>query len=485
MTPDILISELRATLDGEVLAPADAGFATARAEAIWNGGIARQPTAIVRPTSAEDVARAITTIRKHGADLTVRGGGHSGAGNAVAEDAVMIDLSRMNDVRVDPGTRRAYVGGGATLAALDAATAPHGLAVIGGTVSHTGVAGLTLSGGMGWLLSRQGLSCDNLVAATLVTADGRVVPTSEEAEPDLFWALRGAGTNFGVVTELVFGLHEVDPMAQLGLFFWRAEDAAEPLALAREHFFSMPDSLGAVVVGLSAPPEPFVPAEHHGVPGVALIVVGWGDQAEHAAAIEPLRRMGPLFELVTPIPYVALQQMLDEANPWGIRAYDKGINLDELSDEAIATVLEWLPRKASSLSYLPIFPLRGRYREVPEDATAFGSSRSSRWAVSLIAMAPDEESFAADRVWARNFFDALRPFARDLSTYVNFEADADEGRVRASYGDAKYGRLSALKAIWDPDNVFHHNANIRPAAAAAGGIPGPRPASETPAVPAS
>jgi FAD/FMN-containing dehydrogenase len=478
MTLDSAITELRRAMTGEVLTPADGGFDRARAEAIWNADIQRQPGAIVRPTSAEEVARVVTTARAQGVDLTVRGGGHSSAGNAVADGAIMIDLSRMNGVRVDPEARRAHVGGGASWAALDAATAPHGLAVNGGTVSHTGVAGLTLSGGMGWLMAQQGLSCDNLVGATLVTADGRVVSASEDVEPDLFWALRGAGTNFGVVTELVFELHEVDPMAQLGFFFWAPEDAAEPFALVRDELFDLPDSIGMLVAGLSAPAAPFVPAEHHGRPGLAVLVAGWGDGAAHAAAIEPLRGRGALFEFVTPIPHVALQQLIDEANPWGIRCYDKGINLEEFSDEAIAVFLDWVPRKRNALSFAPMFPLRGRYREIPDDATAFGSSRSARWAVSMVAMGlpegDDEEIFAADRAWARGFWEAMRPFAPNGATYVNFERDADEARVRDSYGEAKHRRLAALKAVWDPDNVFHHNANIKPAA----GIPEPRAASE-------
>jgi hypothetical protein len=485
MTNTAALTDLYRAISGRVMTPADAEFPAWRAEAIWNGGIRRQPAAIVRPSTAEEVARVVTAVRSSGADLTVRGGGHSAAGNAVAEGAVMIDLSAMNGVRVDPAARRAYVGGGATWAALDGATAPHGLAVVGGTVSHTGVAGLALTGGMGWLLSRQGVTSDNLVAATLVTADGRTVTASADTEPDLLWALRGAGTNFGVVTELVFALHEVDPMAHLGLFFWRPEDAAGPLAFAREHLFSLPDSIGEAVVGMSAPPEPFVPAEHHGTPGVAVIVIGWGDPTEHAAAIEPLLGRGALFELVTPIPYVALQHMLDDSGPWGIRAYDKGINLDDLSDGAIEVILDWLPRKRFPLSFAPMFPLRGRYREVPEDATAFGSSRSAGWAVSMVGMASDDETFGGERAWARGFWEALRPFAPNGATYLNFEADATQDRVRASYGEAKYRRLAALKAVWDPDNVFRHNANIRPAvaqpdASVTDGIPEARTASDTP-----
>lgn len=473
---DVAIGLLDRRIAGSVLRPADAGFAQARAEAVFNGDIRRRPALIVRPASTEDVRRAVAWVREQGADLTVRGGGHSGSGACVAEGAVMLDLSRLADVRVDPQARRARVGGGATWAAVDAATAPHGLAVVGGTVSHTGVAGLTLGGGIGWLLGRQGLSSDNLVEATLVTADGRVVTASERSEPELFWGLRGAGANLGVVTELVFALHEVDPIADLGLFFWRAEDAAGPLRLAREHLFGLPDGMGAAVVGLSAPPEPFVPEEHRGVPGVAVVVVGWGDPEQHAAAVAPLRELGPLFELVTPIPHVALQQMLDAANPWGVLAYDKGLNLDELYDEAIDVLLTRLPRKRSPLSYVPVFALTGRYREIPEDATAWGSPRSARWAVAVVAFAEDEETLAADRAWARDLWQALRPHAGRDTLYVNFEAELDDARVRATYG-AKYRRLAALKAEWDPDNVFHHNANIPPADGGAT-VPSPRAAAQ-------
>jgi FAD/FMN-containing dehydrogenase len=478
---DAAITRFRESIAGGVLRPTDAAFAQARAAAVWNGDITRQPALLVQPTSNEDVARTIAFARGQGADLTVRGGGHSGAGNAVSEGAVMIDLSRLDGVRVDPEARRAHVGGGAAWAAVDAATAAHGLAVVGGTVSHTGVAGLTLSGGMGWLMSQQGLSCDNLVEATVVTADGRTVTASEQVHPDLFWALRGAGTNFGVVTELVFALHEVSPMANLAFFFWRPEDAAGPLAFAREYLFELPADMGALVAGLSAPPEPFVPAEHHGAPGIAVLIAGWGSAEDHAAAVEPLRGRGALFELVTPIPHVALQQMLDETAPWGIRAYDKALNLDDLSDDAIEVILTWLPRKRCPLSFAPMFPLLGRYREVPDDATAFGSPRSRRWAVSMVALAPDEETFAADRDWVRDFWQALRPYAPDDGAYVNFEADADNNRVRASYGEEKYRRLAALKAEWDPDNVFHHNANIAPDATMAvvsPAVPAPRGRSE-------
>jgi FAD/FMN-containing dehydrogenase len=471
---DGAISRLREHFAGALLRPADPGFAQARAEVLWNGDIARQPALIARPTSNEDVAAAIRFAREQGMAFGVRGGGHGFAGAAVPEGGLTIDLSRLASVRVDPEARRAFVGGGAAWAAVDAATAEHGLAVVGGTVSHTGVAGLTLTGGMGWLTPLHGLSCDNLVAATLVTADGRTVTASAEEEPELFWGLRGAGTNFGVVTELVFALHPVNPMANLGMFFWRPEDAAEPLAFARDYVFHLPADASALVAGLSAPPEPFVPEEVRGTPGAAVMVASWGSPEEHAALVEPLRGRGAAFELVTPIPYTALQQMLDGTAPWGIRAYDKGLNLDDFSDEAIRVFLDFIPRRQFPLSFAPIFPLRGRFSEIPDDATAFGSPRAGRWAMSMVALAPDEETFAAERQWARDFYAAMRRYAPDEATYLNFDGFADPSRVRASYGEEKYRRLAALKQIWDPGNVFRSNVNIAPEPAPAAAVPAPR-----------
>lgn len=472
------IDAFRTTFSGDVLRPDDEGFPAARAAAVWNGDITREPALLVRPTSSADVTAAIRLARGGDVPLSVRGGGHGVSGKSVVEGGLMIDLSRMNTVSVDPETARVTVGGGCSWAPVDAATAAHGLAVVGGTVSHTGVAGLALTGGMGWLTSQQGLSCDNLVGATLVTADGQVVSASAESEPELFWGLRGAGTNFGVVTELVFGLSPVNPMANLGMFFFRAEDAAEPLAFARDYLFELPATAGALVAGISAPPEPFVPEDVRGAPGIAVMVATWGSAEEHAGLVEPLRGRGAAVELITPIPYTALQQMLDESGPWGIRAYDKGINLDEFSDGVIEAVLEAMPRRRCPLSFAPMFPLRGRFAEIDDDATAFGSSRRRRWALSMVGVAPDAETFAAERTWARELYDALRPYAPDDSTYLNFETDTDPARVRASYGEEKYRRLAALKARWDPDNVFRSNANIAPEAAAGAGVPTPREAHE-------
>jgi FAD/FMN-containing dehydrogenase len=474
---DTALTALRAAHAGEVLLPADPGFGQARADAIWNGNIGRLPAAIVRPTSNEQVAAALAAARSVGLPITVRGGGHGVAGKAVADGALMIDLSRLAGVRVDRDAQRAHVGGGAAWAALDAATAEHGLAVTGGTISHTGVAGLTLGGGLGWLMSRAGLSCDNLLGATVVTAEGRTVEVSEQTHPDLLWGLRGAGTNFGVVTELVLGLHEATPMVNLGLFFWPAAEAGAPLAFARDHLYDLDPQLGALIAGISAPPEPFVPAELHGAPGFAVIVVGWGEGTEHAAAVAPLRAQRPAFELVTPIPYVALQQMLDATSPWGVHAYDKSLNLDDLPDAAIEILADRLPRKRSPLSLIPLFPLRGRVREISDDATAYGPSRSRRWTVSFEGVAMDEEGLAGERQWSRDLWTALRPYATDDGAYANLDSDADAARLQVTFGEEKHRRLAALKATWDPEHVFGSGAEIG-AGPAAAGIPAPRGSAE-------
>jgi len=311
-----------------------------------------------------------------------------------------------------------------------------------------------------------------------VTADGRTVHVSEQEHPELLWGLRGAGANFGVVTELVFSLHEVSPLANLGLFFWQPQDAVGPLRFAREYLFELTPDMGVLVAGVSAPPEPFVPVEYQGIPGIAVMVASWGSAEEHAAAVEPLRALGPLFELVTPIPYVALQQVLDGTAPWGIRAYNKSLNLDELSDDAIEVIVAAVAAKQSPNSLVPMFPLRGRVREVADDATSFGPPRCRRWAVSLEALAEDPAVFAADREWVRETWAALRPYAPDDGAYVNFEYDTDTDRIRASYGEEKYRRLAALKAEWDPDNVFRSNVNITPQPAATG-LPSPRATTDT------
>lgn len=453
--------------NGVLLRPGDEGYDEARS--VWNGGVDHRPAAIARCTSPADVAAALAHARQTGLEVGVRGGGHNYSGAAVPDGGLTIDLAGMRGVTVDPLARRARCGGGAVQADLDAATQAHGLAVTGGTISHTGVGGLTLGGGMGWLTRRCGLAVDNLVSAQVVLADGRCVRAAPDSHPDLFWALTGGGGNFGVVTEFEFRLHRVGPVVHLGLLFWELDRGAAAFRTARDTVEVLPRDAGGQIVALNAPPAPFVPAEHHHVPGVALLVVGFSSAQAHAALLaEPRRRLAPLFELVTGITYTGLQQMLDDAAPPGVHAYNKALYLDELCDQAIDVVVERLPGKSSPMSLLPIFSLGGAFADRGDDDTAFGGRRSSRYAFNMDAVAPDAETMAVDRGWVRSLWTALRPFAAGPGSYVNFMTDVEPDRVRAAYGEQKYRELARIKRRYDPENVFHHNANIPPEPSAAG-----------------
>jgi hypothetical protein len=327
------------------------------------------------------------------------------------------------------------------------------------------VGGLTLGGGFGWLVHKAGLTVDNLLSAEVITADGRTLGVSGDEHPDLFWALRGGGGNFGVVTGFEFRLHEVGPLVYLGLFFWGPEHGAAALRLGRDVAASLPRDAGLLLAaGLSAPPAPFVPAQHHGRQGYAVVVAGFGSAQAHHELIAPIREaLPPLFEFVTPLPYIELQRMLDDTAPWGIHAYEKGLHLQELSDEVIDVLTEHIPRKSSPMSFIPIFSLGGAFTDAGEQATAFGGSRRTRFVVDVTALAPDGELLATDRSWARSTWQALVPHASSSGGYVNFMSDYDEKRVQAAYGPAKYQRLARIKARYDPDNVFRMNANIKPA----------------------
>ncbi len=455
------IAELRAAMSGPVVGPGDVEYDEARR--VWNADIDRRPAMVARCESAADVAAAVMFATGHGLEIAVRGGAHSLAGASVVDDGLMIDLSRMNQVVVDPETRRARAGGGALLGDLDAATQQHGLAVPAGVVSHTGVAGLTLGGGMGWLTRRAGLSLDNLVGAEVVTADGRIQRADDTENPDLFWAIRGGGGNFGVVTEFEFRLHDAGPVVQYGLLYWELGRAAEALRLARRTIADLSLDLNILVGGLSAPPAPFVPAEYQGKPGIGLIVVGFGAAEQHEQLLEALRtELPPLFEVVTPMPYVELQQSIDEQNAWGSHCYDKGTYVEDLSDDVIAVITDHLARKGAPGSVLLIYRLDGAYGEVGEDDTAFSGGRSPRYAVFMVAVCPTPELLEHDRAWVRSFWSALQPYSLGIGSYVNAISDVgDEDRIRASYG-SKYQRLARIKAQYDPGNVFHRNANIRP-----------------------
>jgi FAD/FMN-containing dehydrogenase len=455
------LDRLRSGFSGRVITAADGDYDQARL--VWNGAIDAHPAVIARCAGPGDVAAAVRHAQDAGLEISVRGGAHSFAGASVGDDGLTIDLSTISQVTVDPTARTARAGGGATLAQLDAATQKHGLAVPAGTVSHTGVGGLALGGGFGWLTPQYGLSCDNLLSAQVVTAAGQVLRTSDQEHPDLFWALRGGGGNFGVVTEFEFRLHPVG-LAQLGLFFWDAADGAEALTLARQVTADLPPRMGALIFGGNAPPAPFVPEEHHFRPGFGLIVAGFGADAEHARLAGQIRSaLPPLVEFISPIPYTELQQIIDEYVPWGILAYQKSLYLDALSPEVISLITTQLPRRQSPMSLLLAIPLGGAFCQVPDEATAFGGSRAPCVVIDAAAYAPEPGLLAADRDWARQLWAGLLPHAQGPGGYVNLMTDYDADRVRASYGRAKYQRLTQVKAAYDPGNIFHRNANITPA----------------------
>jgi FAD/FMN-containing dehydrogenase len=448
---------------GRVVTADDVDYDTVRK--VWNGAIDHRPAVIAQCHRAEDVAAALAYARGEGLDVSVRGGTHQFAGNAVWPDSLTVDLSAMTAVAVDPQTRTARCQGGALLSHLDAATQEHGLAVPSGTISHTGVGGLTLGGGFGWLTHDHGLSIDNLLSAQVVLADGRVVETCATSRPDLFWALRGGGGNFGVVTEFRFRLHPVGPLVQLGLLFWPLSAGTEALRLVREVVAGLPAGVGALLAaGLSAPPEAFVPPEHHFAPGYALLLAGFGTAGQHAALVDRVRAaLPPLFDFVSPLPYTALQSMLDDAAPPGILAYERALYLDDLTDAAIAVMTEFSAKKSSPMSFAPVFRVDGAFAQVDDAATAFGGERQPGYVVNLAAVAPRADLLEADTAWVRAYWEALLPHARSTGSYVNFMVEPDQDRVLAAYGPEKYRRLAKIKADYDPHNVFRHNANITPA----------------------
>lgn len=455
------IEELRAAMAGVVFTPEDSDYDQARL--LWNADADRRPAVVARCSSAADVVAALRYARAEGLEVAVRCGAHSVSGQSGVDGGLVVDLSGMREVTVDPERKLARAGGGALISDLDAATQAHGLAVPTGLVGHTGIGGLTLGGGMGWLTRQAGMACDNLESVEIVVADGRILRASAERDADLFWAVRGGGGNFGVVTEFEYRLHEVGPMIQFGFLFWEAERGREALRAIREAVVTLPRSCNVVVAGLNAPPAPFVPAEHHLKPGFALILCGFGDPDEHTGAVARVSAaLPPLVEAVTPMPYTVLGQAFDEANAWGQYAYETSARYAELTDDVIDVMVAQLGGRTSPATALLTYRLDQAYSEVDPDATAFGGTRDPQYNTFMLVIAPDAETMGVDRSWARGVRDNLAPFALDAGGYVNAMAEREEHRVRAAYGD-KYDRLARIKAEYDPGNVFHRNINIKPA----------------------
>jgi FAD/FMN-containing dehydrogenase len=455
---------LRAGFSGQLILPGDPQYDESRR--VFNAMIDRRPALIARCATTADVAAAVDYARENGFVVAVHGGGHSVSGLGVCEGGVMIHLGGLKRIEVDPVAKTAHAGGGVLWGEFDAATQEHGLHTPGGRVTTTGVGGFTIGGGYGWTSSKHGLTCDNLISAEVVLADGSVVTASEEENADLFWGIRGGGGNFGIVTEFEFRLHELGPIVLGGMLLWPVDRAAEILRGWRDYVDTGPDELGSAAAIVVAPPEEFVPEHLRGQPVIGLIAIYVGDPEEGAGVVQPLKDLGPAVDLVGPMPYTAFQAMIDPMAPPGFRSYWRGEYMTGLTDEAIDTFVAHAPQTLAAavpMSQMIVFRIGQGVTAVPEDGTAF-SHRDANYLFHPISVwadaADDERVIAANRAFA----DAMRAFGTGAA-YLNFTPEAD--RVQAAYGDAKYERLVALKDRYDPDNLFRMNQNIRPSRAPA------------------
>jgi len=454
------IETLAADFAGQLIQPGGADYDTARQ--IWNGQVQRQPALIARCRGVADVMAAVRFCRQHEIPASVRGGGHAVAGHAVCDGGVVIDLSAMTGSRVDPLARTIELEGGCWNAHLDRESQAFGLAATGGIVSHTGIGGLTLGGGLGHLMRRFGLAIDALRSCDVVTAGGEFVVASEQENPELFWGLRGGGGNFGIVTNFTFELRPLGPMVLAGMMAWPMDDAPRVLGFLRDFIADAPDEVGLLATLRLAPPLPVVPESLWGKPIVALTATYAGPIDEGRDALAPIRQLPiPAYDTVQPKPYATHQKMFDALYPHGRHYYWKSHKLGPLTDEIIDVMVGQAAQVTSPLSAVTVFSFGGAVARVPEEATAF-PYRDASHDINIVASWLPEEAGDADRhvEWVRGFFRALEPYSRGV--YVNFTSDDANDRVRDAYGDRQWARLTALKAKYDPTNFFRMNANIQP-----------------------
>jgi FAD/FMN-containing dehydrogenase len=454
------VEQLDATIKGDVLTPDRDGYEEARSR-VFNSMITKRPAVILRPRDPSDVIAAVDLARASAAELSICSGGHGVSGAQLSDGGMTLDMSAMKRIHVDAAAKVVRVQAGATWGELDAATQEHGLAVTGGRVPSTGVAGLTLGAGSGWIERKHGFTCDNLVEADVVTADGRFVRANAGENADLFWALKGGGGNFGVVTQFTFRLHDVGPMVYGGMLVWPGFMAAEVARAYRDFIVAAPDEVGGAVAFITAPPEPFVPEEARGKPAVGIIVTYAGDPAEGERVTAPLKEIagGPVVDLCGPMPYVAVQKLIEPGNQPGHRNYWKADLLDELSDDVIDAIAAMAPTVPSPLSTLLFQPLGGAVARVAPDATALGR-RDAGWAYHLISMWDGAENDDANIAWTRELSAKLEPHAVG-GVYMTFTSDTGEDRARDVAG-ANYDRLVAVKDKYDPGNMFRLGTNVRP-----------------------
>ena len=449
---------LKSKVKGQIVLPSDPGYDEVRK--IWNAMIERRPALIVRCAEANDVPPAITFARENGLEISIRGAGHNIAGNALCDNGVTIDFSMMRNVRVDAEKKRAYVEPGATLADLDEAAQSHGLAVPVGINSTTGIAGLTLGGGFGWLTRKYGMTVDNLVSVDVVTSAGKRMRASENENSDLFWAIRGGGGNFAVVTQFEFKLHRVGPQILVGLIVYPFDQAKRVLTQYREFVKSAPEELNVWALLRKAPPLPFLPVDVHGSEVVVLATFYIGEADQGMKLIEPLLSFGaPHGQHIGAQPYAQWQKAFDPLLTAGARNYWKSHNFTELSDGALSSVIEFAGKLPSPQCEIFIGLIAGAANRVPADAMAY-RNRNAKFVVNVHGRWDERTDDKRCIAWARAFFQASAPYASE-GAYVNFMTEDESDRVAAAYG-ANYDRLAQIKKQYDPDNLFHLNQNIKP-----------------------
>ena len=452
------LDSLREQVRGQIITPGDSGYDAARA--VFNGMIDKRPAAVVRVSQVADVISCVNFARDNSLDLAIRGGGHSAPGFGTWDDALVIDFANTTGVRVDPAARTARAEAGATWADFNHATHAFGLATTGGIIGSTGVAGLTLGGGIGYLSRKHGLSCDNLLSADVVTAEGKFVTASESENDDLFWALRGGGGNFGVVTSLEYRLHPVD-MVHAGIILYPLEHAETVAKFYREYLAAAPEEFGAFLGFHQGPPVPFLPEEWHGKPVCVIVGMWTGDPAEGPARWQPFLDVAPAAgSMVGPMPYPALNQAFDPLQPPGMQAYWKADFLTELNDGAIAAHIEHGAKVPSMQTAVHVYPIDGAVQRVGTTDTAF-ANRNVKFSPVIAGQWMDPADNEANIAWVRDYAAALRPYSAP-GGYINFMDGDDLPRVAENYGP-NYQRLREVKAKYDPQNLFHVNQNIAPA----------------------
>ena len=453
----LTLDKLKEQVRGDVIGAADEGYEQARK--VYNAMIDRRPSVVVRPANVGDVMAAVNFARESHLDLAIRGGGHSVPGFGTCDGGVVIDLSRMRSVRVDPAKQTARAEGGATWGDFNAAAHAFGLATTGGIVSTTGVSGLTLGGGIGYLARGFGLSCDNLVSADVVTADGHYLIASEKENEDLFWALRGGSGNFGVVTSLEFKVHPVKDIYG-GPMFYELKHVRDILSFYRDYIADAPEEMGAFPAFQIAPPLPFIPEKRHGDTFIAMVACWAGPIDKGEKALKPFHDVAPVVaEHVGPMPYPALNSAFDGLYPPGLQHYWKANFVKELSDDAIAAHIEHGPKVPVVQSTVHIYSINGACHRVKPDETAF-AYRDANFATVIAGMWPDPSQNAANTKWVRDYYDATAPLS-EKGGYINFMSGDDQSRIQANY-KGNYKRLVEVKKRYDPHNLFHVNQNIKP-----------------------